>query len=300
MEYRTQLSHDAIAESFARRSTLPISVTVVDSLSSTNTEMVKTLAKQLRSGAQGKGAQVNSAQGNSAQGSGAPAVLVARHQTAGKGRAGREWITAEGGALTFSIHLEVDVPLERATWLPLIVGNAISEVLMRDLEVPALVKWPNDILLRTDQPDIPQWLGLRKLGGILVERVNERNFVVGIGLNVGQDIKALPVDTAVSLRSAGYGEVDGNELLSAIVFEVIAQVSDWEKHAGDPDMSGVRALAEEFSVTIGSHVSVEFPTKESLTGDAIGFGDSGELLIRKENGECFAFSAGDVSHLRLR
>lgn len=112
-----------------------------------------------------------------------PVLRVAETQHAGRGRAGRAWISAPGASLTFSLAL----PLAPRDWsgLSLAVGAALAEA----IEPAALrlqLKWPNDLWLRDAGP---AW---RKLGGILVETVplpgavpgGGRGCVVGVGLNV--------------------------------------------------------------------------------------------------------------------
>jgi BirA family biotin operon repressor/biotin-[acetyl-CoA-carboxylase] ligase len=124
-----------------------------------------------------------------------PCLLVAEHQTVGRGRMGRNWQAAPGASLTFSLALA----LAPADWsgLSLAVGVALAEALD---PVPAGrprigLKWPNDL-----------WLDERKLGGILIETVSvgpQRMAVVGVGLNV------LPMEVGpVSSGYACLSEID--------------------------------------------------------------------------------------------
>ena len=110
-----------------------------------------------------------------------PCLLVAEHQTAGRGRLGREWVGAVGASLSFSLAL----PMAPRAWsgLSLTVGLALADALEPlALGSPRIVlKWPNDLWL-LDGPGRG-----RKLGGILIETlsVGERRLcVVGVGLNV--------------------------------------------------------------------------------------------------------------------
>ncbi len=113
-----------------------------------------------------------------------PGLLVAEHQTRGRGRHGRDWQGSAGASLTFSLSLA----LAPADWsgLSLAVGLALAEVLdPPGAGSPArlVLKWPNDLWLA--DADAPG--GGRKLGGILIETVNvgeHRMCVIGIGLNV--------------------------------------------------------------------------------------------------------------------
>jgi BirA family biotin operon repressor/biotin-[acetyl-CoA-carboxylase] ligase len=93
-------------------------------------------------------------------------------QTAGRGRAGRHWVSDEDGLWLSAV---VPTPGTSAPWplLPLAAGWAVLGV-VRDLGLPdARLRWPNDILV-----------GRRKLAGILVDRFSAGTAVVGIGLNV--------------------------------------------------------------------------------------------------------------------
>ncbi|MDL5031163.1 biotin--[acetyl-CoA-carboxylase] ligase [Pelomonas sp. APW6] len=105
-----------------------------------------------------------------------PCLLVAEHQTAGRGRMGRIWHAEAGASLTFSLAL----PLALPDWsgLSLAVGCAMAEALEpAPAAAPRLqLKWPNDL-----------WLDGRKLGGILIETVSageQRIAVIGVGLNI--------------------------------------------------------------------------------------------------------------------
>ena len=112
-----------------------------------------------------------------------PCLLVAEHQTRGRGRLGRGWTASAGASLTFSLAL----PLAPTSWagLSLSVGLALAEALDplqgADATPRIGLKWPNDLWL-IDGPGQG-----RKLGGILIETVNvgqRRMCVVGVGLNV--------------------------------------------------------------------------------------------------------------------
>jgi BirA family biotin operon repressor/biotin-[acetyl-CoA-carboxylase] ligase len=113
-----------------------------------------------------------------------PCLLVAEHQTRGRGRQGRDWLGSPGASLSFSLALE----LRPADWsgLSLAVGLALAEALDPTAagSTPRLwLKWPNDLWLA----DAAAPGGGRKLGGILIETIHvgaQRMCVVGIGLNV--------------------------------------------------------------------------------------------------------------------
>jgi BirA family biotin operon repressor/biotin-[acetyl-CoA-carboxylase] ligase len=115
-----------------------------------------------------------------------PCLLVAEHQTGGRGRQGRPWQSARGASLTFSLSL----PLARPDWsgLSLAVGVALADALDPDPPpgAPRIgLKWPNDLWLMDDFSAGHR--SGRKLGGVLIETVaagSRRLAVIGIGLNV--------------------------------------------------------------------------------------------------------------------
>ena len=120
-------------------------------------------------------------------------MVVAEHQTAGRGRLDRSWETPPRAALTFSVLLRPSVGPEQWPWLPLLTGYAVGTAL-RDAGFDAGVKWPNDVLI-----------GDLKVAGILVERVDTPTgpaAVLGVGLNVSTTAEELPVPTATSLALA--------------------------------------------------------------------------------------------------
>src|SRR3954471_1030166 len=86
-----------------------------------------------------------------------PVLLVAEWQTAGRGRAGRNWQSEAGTGLTFSLAWKFQRPLAELTGLPLAVGVALAEVLAL-FQVPVQLKWPNDVLKDGG-----------KLAGVLIE-----------------------------------------------------------------------------------------------------------------------------------
>jgi BirA family biotin operon repressor/biotin-[acetyl-CoA-carboxylase] ligase len=106
----------------------------------------------------------------------APLLLAAEHQTAGRGRAGRSWLSAPGDSLTFSLAWRFAGGLPQMTGLPLAVGVALAETLAA-LGQQVGLKWPNDVLKDGD-----------KLAGILVEAQPAPDgaawAVIGIGMNL--------------------------------------------------------------------------------------------------------------------
>ena len=221
---------------------------------------------------------------------GAPAglVVVAEHQTAGRGRLDRVWETPARSGLTFSVLLRPTAPAASWPWLPLLAGYAVAGAL-RAVGYDAAVKWPNDVLLAE-----------RKVAGILVERIATPlgpAAVVGIGLNVAMTAEELPVPGATSLAIASGDPVpDRTDLLVSLVRALGESVTDWETggEAAGPRLATAYAVA---CATVGRDVRVDLPSGEVLTGRATGVDPSGRLLVDRD-GRTTAVSAGDVVHVR--
>ena len=215
---------------------------------------------------------------------GAPSggVLVADHQSRGRGRFTRVWEAPPRRAVALSVLLRPpSVPPQRWLWLPLVAGLAVVDGLRSATGVDARLKWPNDVLI--DQ---------RKVCGILAERVEGTPpaVVIGMGINTLLSQDELPVPTATSLALAGAEVVPGE-----VVREVLLAFERWYgAWAAGEDLR--EAYAERCD-TLGRAVRVVISETDSVEGVAVGIDPDGQLLVR--TGERVrGFSAGDVWHLR--
>lgn len=212
-------------------------------------------------------------------------VLAAEHQSAGRGRLGRAWVSPPRASLTASVLLEPEVSAERWTWLPLLTGLAAARAAQRVADVHVALKWPNDVLLTGADVE-------RKVGGILLERVDHEGragAVIGVGLNVHQTAEELPLPTATSLALEG-ADVDRAELLVALLRELGTVYDQW---SGGGDL---RPEYLELCVTPGRAVRVTVPGGE-VEGEAVDVDASGRLVVRTAAGEQ-RLGAGDVVHVR--
>jgi BirA family biotin operon repressor/biotin-[acetyl-CoA-carboxylase] ligase len=265
------LDVDVLRRELVRPGGLWQAVDVVDRTGSTNAD----LAERARRGAA------------------AGSVLVTDFQDAGRGRQGRTWVAPRGSGVALSVLLRPRaVEPSRWTWLPLLAGLAVVEGVRRAADVPAVLKWPNDVLV--DE---------RKLCGILAERVETPSgpaCVVGLGLNVWLSTEELPVPTATSLallaaeRGPGVRPPSRNALIATILAAFELLVDRWQDLDDDTlfAASYVRRCA-----TIGRQVRVVLAGDVEVEGHAEAIDHDGRLLVRTPSG-LRAFSAGDVVHLR--
>jgi BirA family transcriptional regulator, biotin operon repressor / biotin---[acetyl-CoA-carboxylase] ligase len=221
----------------------------------------------------------------------AGAVLIAEHQTAGRGRHGRGWSAAPRAQITMSVGVSVvDVPTEGWGWLSLATGVAVVDALAPLLDgigVRAGLKWPNDVL--AGQPDSPG-----KLAGILAEVVRPV-VVIGLGLNVTQSPEEVDGPGATSLLDLGVEAPDRDELVGRLLRELGGRIVGWRAARGADWQLAADYRAR--SLTIGTRVRAQLPGGKEIVGTATAVDDQGRLCVETGN-ETVVVSAGDVVHLR--
>jgi len=216
-------------------------------------------------------------------------VVVADHQTAGRGRLDRTWETPVGTALTFSMLLRPTVPAASWPWLPLLTGYAVAKALAAR-GYAAGVKWPNDVLI-----------GDRKVAGILVERLETPDgpaAVVGVGLNTGMTAEELPVPTAtsLSLESGSAEPPDRTEVLVDVLAGIRESYDAWQL-GGDPAAGLLLESYAAACLTLGRQVRVDLPDGAAIEGRAVAVDASGRLVVEAADGR-HEVGAGDVVHVR--
>ena len=210
-------------------------------------------------------------------------VVIAEDQQAGRGRLGRSWQAPPRSSVLMSMLVRPDLPVQSLPLLPLLTGVSVVESTRGVGEVTTALKWPNDVLA-----------GGRKLGGILVERLDDA-VVIGIGINVSVRADERPVETATSLAMEG-GVTDREPLVKELLRSFSRRYRAFLAAHGAPDavMPAYRSVCE----TIGAEVRVELPGGRTVTGRAIDVDDGGQLVVEDETGVTASWSAGDVTHVR--
>lgn len=219
----------------------------------------------------------------------APLLLIAEHQTAGRGRAGRSWLSAPGHSLTFSLAWRFEGGLQALTGLPLAVGTALAETLGR-LGQPVQLKWPNDVLKDGD-----------KLAGILVETQSAAGAagsgtwaVIGIGLNL-----AMPDELEEQIGRAvaavpWLARMDRDALMAAVLDGLAQALREFAA-------KGFAAFSARWNLLHAwqGESTVILDRGDVLhEGLAAGVDDAGRLLLDTEQGR-ITIMAGDVS-LRIK
>ena len=216
----------------------------------------------------------------------APVLLVAEHQTAGRGRAGRSWLSEPGHSLTFSLAWRFADGLRGLAGLPLAIGVALAETLGR-LGQPVQLKWPNDVLKDGD-----------KLAGILVETQAAPDgaawTIVGIGVNL---VMPDALEEKIGRAAAAMpwlARMDRDELMAALLDGLADALSLFAR-------AGFAAFAARWNMLHawqGRPVVILDRGETLHEGLAAGVDDTGRLLLDTAFGR-IAIVAGDVS-LRTR
>ncbi len=202
-------------------------------------------------------------------------VAVADVQLAGRGRLDRQWHAPAGSSLLVSVLVRPRLRREHWAWLTSAAGLAAVETVTACCDLPARMKWPNDVVL--------EW-GPRagKLAGVLAEAVGDA-IVIGMGLNV--DWQSVPdelegVATAVSLAG---GRVVARGVLLA---EWLGRL---DRHLGRLERAPGRGAAElrqahrRHSATLGRRVRAELPGA-AVGGTAVDIDEQGALVIQRDDG----------------
>lgn len=194
-------------------------------------------------------------------------VVVADHQTAGRGRRGRTWLSERACEnLLFTVLLRPERAADNVSSVTLAIGLGVRDALQAHLEEEVGLKWINDILVNG-----------RKLVGILVEsqvRDTEVSLAVGIGLNV--HMRHLPEEIrsiATSLSLLGGRELGREHLLADVLEHVQRRFQQWQTQG----FASMAADYRAFDALVGNDVTVD-----GLRGRALGVTDEGALLLQVE------------------
>jgi BirA family transcriptional regulator, biotin operon repressor / biotin---[acetyl-CoA-carboxylase] ligase len=199
-------------------------------------------------------------------------VVITENQTKGRGQAGNQWLTEAGANLTFSVLLKpVFLEPGRQFFLNMVVGLAVCDTIKSVAGLPALVKWPNDVLVND-----------KKVCGILIEnQLHGQQFVqavVGIGLNVNQE--KFVFDGAASLKNLSNRNFDKSIVLNVLLESLEERYRQLKKGA----LELLTAQYHEQLYRRAEQHAFESDGKEFL-GIITGVDDIGRLCIDTDKGE---------------
>ena len=212
-------------------------------------------------------------------------LVVAGHQTGGKGRRGRNWHSPQGSSIAMSLILKPKLEAEYASMLTLIQAMAVAKAIEEVCGLKAQIKWPNDILVNE-----------KKVCGILTEMNLEMmeisSIIIGTGINVNQDSFPEEIsEIATSLK------IEKKRTQSRVdLIEHICELFEeyFEKFMETKDLSCIMEEYNQCLISRGRKIRVLDP-KEEFNGEALGINAVGELLVKKEDDCVVNVYAGEVS-----
>jgi BirA family biotin operon repressor/biotin-[acetyl-CoA-carboxylase] ligase len=234
-------------------------------------------------------------------------VVVADHQTAGRGRRDRRWVAPPGASLLVSVLLRP--PSRVAGLVTLAAGVALAEAVEQVAGVRAGLKWPNDLVAVVGGEE-------RKLAGILAEAdwptgttmsggyrppapTDRVVVVVGVGINVvwprdlsGEAAEVAEVATALNWLGTGV-EVDRADLLVGFLRALTGRYATLVSARPADLLDAWRSR----SATLGRRVRVDLG-RDDLEGTAVDITEEGHLVVETREGDRRTVTVGDVVHLR--
>ncbi|QQS32527.1 MAG: biotin--[acetyl-CoA-carboxylase] ligase [Acidobacteriota bacterium] len=212
--------------------------------------------------------------------------IVARGQTAGRGRQGRSWISEKDSGLYFSIILRPKLDPQFLPLITLMAGVAVHDALV-EIGLKPDVKWVNDVHNKG-----------KKISGILAETTDTPTgtaVIVGIGINVRSgNFPPELEDIATSIEDEGFVTTPG---------EVAAVLTKYLSYFYEILVShdGPAAIRDEWSKRSSYHSGKmvrAVSNGDTIEGTTDGIEANGALRVIDENGALHVIQAGDVELLR--
>ena len=202
-------------------------------------------------------------------------AIIAGEQTHGRGQRLRPWHSPPFLGILCSVILPKDV----ATGIVSQLAACAVRQALAELGVDAVMKWPNDVLAKTDGT----CQDFRKIAGILIERHGENNPVLGIGINVNHDVSDFTAElqnqaTSIFLAT---GRKHSVSMLLARMFEELEQRYDMARWGTAQDGAALLSEWRRHSVVLGRNVQIHEPGNEPFIAEAVDIQPDGALVIEQ-------------------
>lgn len=215
-------------------------------------------------------------------------VVMTPHQTAGRGRMGRQFFSFPGEQLLFSVVIHPNLASEDVPLVSLLAGVAVAEVLETSFSLRPELKWPNDVLLDK-----------RKVCGILVEARHSKSggprLVTGIGLNCHGNPAEAPQNLRSIVTTIAHetgANVDVDELLQSLLTALQSRLTALESG----DRAGLLNSWLDRARLAGRRVLVP-GLAPPMEGTVRGLSEGGFLDIELDNGREHTHLSGELTWL---
>ena len=224
------------------------------------------------------------------QGRELPFVCIADHQSKGRGRRGRHWLSPPGANIYMSLAWHFELAVGKLGVLSLAQGVAVIKALKKIGINDAWLKWPNDVLINDE-----------KIAGILVEtsgvRANSCNAVIGMGVNYRMP-ENIVSETDMCWTDVAHSTddiiPDRNVLAAMLLNEAVGMCRLYQQKS----TALLSDYKHELDVLTGKDVNVYCENGDQLTGTVLGINEIGELRVLIKSNER-VFNCADVSLKKL-
>lgn len=206
-------------------------------------------------------------------------LAIAKSQSLGRGRRGNNWSSEEGGAyFSFVLKEKKDIDISEYIKLPLVVGYSLLKTFENmEKEVEFKFKWTNDVYAND-----------KKISGILVEKKKE-DFIIGIGINLNNEIKGEAVGKGISLKELTKKEYNIEE----VIFKVIEDFKKNINYYFSGNWEEILNHLNEKNYLLDKNIMIDFREGNRKNGIAKSIDKSGEMIIEID-GKREKFSVGEI------
>ncbi len=210
-------------------------------------------------------------------------LFVADQQTAGYGQQGRTWQSPPGNLALTLLARDHGIDIKDSPKISLLVGSAVARGIAHAIGEGVALKWPNDVLVDG-----------KKVAGILLEDAPGGAIAMGVGLNVNSLLSDFPEEVReerITLREKTGRIFSREELLRDMIQAIVENITRFQGGG----WMGLLADYRRLSFLSGKMVWSDRGTVAEIYGRAMGVGDQGQLLIKKEDGQAVDIFAGHIS-----
>lgn len=214
-------------------------------------------------------------------------IVLAEKQNKGKGRRGRNWDSSYGTGIWMSLILKPNIITSDAVMLTQVAAAAVVTALNEQLDCNAKIKWPNDIVV-----------GNKKVCGILTElsgEIESLNYIVlGIGINVNQNLESFPDDIkekAISLKACLGRHLSRKQILLSVLKYLNIFYNQFIK---DNSLENIIDICKKESATLSKEIRI-IKDDDDMEGKAIDLTNRGGLLVEDRQGQIIEIISGEVS-----
>lgn len=210
-------------------------------------------------------------------------VIFAEAQAKGRGRRGRKWVSPTGAGLWFSVLLRPTWPPQAVTRITILSAVALVNALREVCDLPAQLKWPNDVLLNG-----------KKVAGILTEMEADSDSVRFVNLGIGVNVRPIDFPPEVQPIATTVDDVAGRAVRRVdLAVSILAHLDRYYKQASTDGFDSITRAWGDHCATLGKRVTILVGARR-VEGQAMALDENGSLLVRDDAGRTECIVGGDI------